>query len=278
MADHYRPDDFESQKELGSYERVENYDVIYRHDHAVLNAFKFYTPFRDKNTQKIYDDMVPMIFATPRREYSERDLNNMDDEKYTAMEWEGDFPPVQHERLIFPSVAVTRLDIAFDASRFTVVPWRQLLYSNDLNLILKSQFPLPYTFSYQFDFWTLFQAELNMFMEQWARKFPRPTWWIDVQFPPPWGEQTVHTQNNGVFSNTSVFETGEEQRALRGVGTINVHGWIPLPTEWVRTIQKISLSIIEDSSQEILETYETELADKQLYWDTGDKEQVLEWL
>ncbi len=277
MADHYRADKFEGQIEAGAYERVENYDVIHRHDHAVLNAFKFYVPYQDQVTDKIYDDMVPLVFATPRREYSERDFNSMDDENYTAMEWEGTFPPTQHERIVYPSVAVTRLDMTFDPGRFTVVPWRKLVYSNDLNLVLGSQFPLPYTFSYQFDFWTLFQAELNMFMEQWARKFPRPTWWVDVQFPPPWGTQTVHTQNGGVFSNTSTFETGEEQRALRGVGTINVHGWIPLPTAWARTIQKISLSIIEDSSQEILEVYETELASKQLFWETGDGEQVLEW-
>lgn len=276
MADHYRVDNFQEFQE-GSYERVENYDVIRRHDHAVLNYFTFWLPFRDKTTQRIMDKMIPMVFATPRREYSERDFYNRDDSTNTAQEWEGDFPPTQLERIVYPSVACTRMDITFDPGRFTVAPWRKLLYSNDLNLVLQSQFPLPYTFSYQFDFWVLFQSELNSMMEQWARKFPRPTWWVDVQYPPPWGTQTVHMQHNGVFSNTSVLETGEEQRALRGVGTINVHGWIPLPTSWVRTIQKLSIEVIEESSQAILETYETELASKQDFWDTGEAWQTLEW-
>jgi hypothetical protein len=61
------------------------------------------------------------------------------------------------------------------------------------------------------------------------------------------------------------------------VATVNVFGWIPLPTSWAKTIQKFSYELIEESSQEILEVLETEWADKQEYWATGEKEQVLQW-
>jgi hypothetical protein len=279
MSGHYREDHFPITREV-SRERVENYDVIYRHDHAIMNAFEFWMPYEDdaiSDTYKLKEKLVPMVFATPRREYAENDFNEDDDTRYTAMEWEGDFYPTQLERIVNPSVAVTRLDISFDQVRYHYAAWRKLVYSDDLNVALEANFPLPYNFSYQFDFWTLQQAHLNIFMEQWARKFPRPTHWVDVQYPPPWGTQTVHTQGSPPFANTSTFEGGEEQRQLRGVATVNVFGWIPLPASWKRTIQKFSFDMIEEQSQEILAVYETELANKQLYWETGDKEQVLQW-
>jgi hypothetical protein len=277
MADqgHFTVDHFPVERTV-ERERVENYDVIYRHDHAVMNYFQFWVPFT--NPEGILKEkLVPSVFATPRREFTERDLNEMDDESYTATKFEGSFQPTQLERIVYPSIAITRLDISFDQVRFTYAPWRKLLYSNDLNLALEANFPLPYNFTYQFDFWCLEQAHLNIFMEQYARLFPRPTHWIDVQYPPPWGTQGVHMQSGGSFGNTSVFEGGEQQREIRGVATVNVFGWIPLPTRWVRTIQKISIEVIEQESEAILAAYETELASKQTFWETGDKEQVLEW-
>ena len=282
VEQHYSPSTgFTGQTQSISRERVENYDVIFRHDHAVMNAFKFWVPFREKATGKMSEQLVPMVFASPRREWAERDINNMEDERYTAMEWEGDYPPTQLERLGYPSIAVTRLDATFDQVRWTYTPWRKLLYSSDLNHVLESNFPLPYNFSYQFDFWVLEQAHLNMMIEQWARGFPRPTHWIDVQYPPPWGVQTVHVQGTPVFSNTSILEGGEQQRELRGVATANVYGWIPLPTRWVRTIQKYSLDVIIENiandSVEIVDMYETELASKQEFWETGETEQILVW-
>ena len=258
-------------------ERVEDYDVISRHDRAVMQHFTFWMPYKKRADQTRYEQMVPMVFATPRREWAENDLNNDDDRRYTAMEWEGDFAPTQLERISYPSIAVTRLDMTFDQVRWTYTPHRKLLYSNDLNLVMKSNFPLPYNFTYQFDFWVLEQEHLNNMMMQWARKIPSPTWWVDVQYPPPWGEQTVHIQGSPVYSNTSILEGGEQQRELRGVANLTVFGWIPLPTSWVRTVQKLTLEVIEDASEEILEIYETEYANKPEFWDTGDPEQVLEW-
>jgi len=280
MSAIYTGSPFDGQTQVVSRERVENYDVIYRHDHAILNGFDFWMPYTDdelSDTYKMREQLVPMVFATPRREFSENDFHEDDATRYTAMEWEGDFYPTQLERIVYPSVAVTRVDISFDQVRYHYGRWRQLAYSDDLNLLLGANFPLPYNFTYQFDFWCLNQAHLNIFMEQWARKFPRPTHWVDVQYPPPWGTQTVHIQGTPTFANTSVLEGGEEQRQLRGVATLNVFGWIPLPASWVRTVQKFSFDLIEESSQEILETLETEWADKQEYWATGEKEQVLQW-
>lgn len=272
----YRPDQFPETRQIAT-ERVENYDVIARHDVALMNYFTFWMPYKDKTTNILHEKLVPMVFATPRREYSERDLNAGDDERRTAMEWEGDSPPTQLERIVYPSIAVSRMDITFDQTRFAYAPWRKLIYSDDLNMVLESNFPLPYNFSYQFDFWMLNQVDWNIFQESWARKFPRPTHWLDVNFPPPWDVQTVHMQTQGLLSNTSILEGGEDQRQIRGVATVNVFGWIPLPTRWVRTIQKLTIDLIEESSQEILEIYETELLSKQDYWDTGDKDQAWVW-
>jgi hypothetical protein len=273
---HYRPDQFPEHHPVVR-ERVENYDVIARHDIALMNYFTFWSMYRDTEIDQLYEKLVPMVFATPRREYSERDLNAGTDRRRTAMEWDGDFPPTQLERIVYPSISVTRLNITFDQVRFTYAPWRKLLYSDDLNMIMAANFPLPYNFSYQFDFWALNQVHLNMFMEQWARKFPRPTHWLDVDYPPPWFVQGVHMQSDGLLSNTSMLEGGEDQRQLRMVATVNVFGWIPLPTRWVRTVQKLSIDLIEESSQEILEVFETEYASKQDFWETGDQEQVLVW-
>jgi len=258
-------------------ERVENYDVIRRQDHAIMNYFKFWMPYEDLETGRLMEKMVPMVFATPRREFTENDFNETDETTYTATEWEGTFEPTAHERIVYPSIAVTRLDASFDQVRFTYAPWRKLIYSSDLNLVLESNFPLPYNFTYQFDFWVEEQAHLNSFMEQWARKFARPTWWVDVEYPPPWGTQSIHMQSTGAFANASTFEGGEQNRELRGVASVNVFGWIPLPTRWVRTVQKITIDLIEQSSEEILETYETEWASKADFWETGDQEQVLVW-
>jgi hypothetical protein len=280
---HYTPSTgFDDQRELiHEHERVEDYDVIHRHDHALMNAFKFYVATREKSTGRRFNQLVPMVFATPRREWLERDLNEGTDERYTASEWEGDYPPTQLERLTYPSISVTRLDATFDQVRWTYTPWRKLLYSNDLNHVLEANFPLPYNFSYQFDFWVLEQAHLNMMIEQMARKFIRPTMWLDVQYPPPWETQTVHMQASPVLANTSVLEGGEQQRELRGVATVNVFGWIPLPTRWVRTIQKYSLEVVMETitgeAEEIIAHYETEYASKQEFWETGETEQILEW-
>lgn len=278
MAGHSRTDQFNMTQVVDSRERVENYDVIYRHDHAIMNAFKFWAPYENLTTGRLMEKLIPMVFATPRREFSENDYHEGDETRYTAMEWEGsEFEPTAHERIVYPAIAVTRLDITFDPVRFTYAPCRKILYSNDLNLVLGANVPLPYNFQYQFDFWMEEQAHLNMFMEQWARKFPRPTYWVDVQYPPPWGTQTVHIQPTQTFSNASTLEGGEQNREIRGVASLNAFGWIPLPTRWVRTIQKLTIDVIEESSQEILAAYETELASKKLFWETGDKEQVLVW-
>ena len=276
MAAHSRSDHFPFTREV-SRERVENYDVIRRQDHAIMNAFEFWIPYTDLTTGRFMEKLVPMVFATPRREFSENDINEDNEDRYTGMEWEGDFEPTQHERIVYPSIAVTRLDMSFDQARWHRAEWRKLAYSSDLNLSLKANFPLPYNFQYQFDFWVEEYAHLNAFIEQWARKFPTPTSWVDVQYPPPWGTQTVHVQATPVFSHTGTLEGGEQNRELRGVTTVTAFGWIPLPTSWQRTIQKVTLEIIEDSSREILEVYETEYASKADFWETGDSEQVLVW-
>lgn len=152
MADHSRTDQFPITQTV-TRERVENYDVIRRHDHAVMNYFKFWMPYEDLEDGRLKEKLVPMVFATPRRAFSENDINADDETRYTAMEWEGEFEPTQHERIVYPAIAITRLDATFDQVRWTFVPWRKILYSSDLNLALEANFPLPYNFQYQFDFW-----------------------------------------------------------------------------------------------------------------------------
>lgn len=251
-------------------ESVVNYDVIRRYDQGMLEFLVMWSP--KKGADGVFKEQaVPITFASPRRVFQD------DEDRLTNSTWVGDFDPTQVEQLVYPSLALTRMDATFDAARWNYAEWRKLSYSSDLNMVSVAGAPLPYTFIYQVDFWTKTYHDLNLLQEQYIRKFPRPTWWIDVQLPPPWGTQSIHIQHQNMFSNASILEVGEQQRDLRGVATINLFGWIPLPLRWVRTVQKLSYSIIEESSQEILETYETEYASKQEYWDTGEKEQVLEW-
>lgn len=253
-------------------ERVENYDVIRRFDHAMLEYFSMWLPFEDETTGELREGRVPFVFATPRREYSG------DDNRQTAQVWSGEFDPTELERIVKPGMVLTRLDAQFDQSRWSYGKnARKLDYSSDLNMVMVSEFPLPYNFSYQIDFWAITYHDVNAFLETFARKFPRPTWWLDIPFPYPWGNQTVHMQSQGTFTPMSQLEGGEMQRDLRAVASVNVFGWIPLPPSWIRTIQRFGFDIIEESSQQILESYVTEWADKQEFWDTGSPDQVLEW-
>jgi hypothetical protein len=101
---------------------------------------------------------------------------------------------------------------------------------------------------------------------------------VDVDFPEPWGTQEVHIIEENI-SSTSVFEPGEDERYLRYVATITMEAWLPLPYEWRRTVQKFGFSIIdENNSNLVIAALETEYADKQEFWDSGDKTQVLEWI
>ncbi len=255
-----------------SEERIENYDILKRYDYAMMEYFKMWIPFRDEDTGELREGLVPTVLATPRREQS----GSFDDRR-NAQTWEGDFPPTQLERIIYPGMTLTRLDATYDQSRFAYTTWRNLGYSDDLNSMMVSNFPLPYNFLYQLDFWVDTYHDYNVLLEQYARKFPRPTWWLDIKFPIPWDEHVVHIQDQGVFSSQSILEGGEIQRDLRAGATVNLFGWIPLPVEWARTIQRFSVDIIDSDASAILEVYETTWADKQEYSETGEKWQVLEW-
>jgi hypothetical protein len=267
----YTPTNF-TEVRLVDQERIENYDVIRRHDQAMLEYFAMYMPFLHEETNTIREKIVPFVFSTPKREYSKDE-----DNKLTAQVFFGDYHITALEKLVYPNMTLTRLNIMFDQTRWHYPEWRHLSYSDDLNLLQVGNFPLPYTFMYQLDFAADTFHDMNIFQEQYARKFPRPTWWLDIIYPMPWDVQTLHMQSDATFTNASTFETADAQRDLRGIATITLLGWIPLPTRWARTIQKYSLDIVEQNSEEILETYTTEAADKITYWNTGNKEQVLTW-
>jgi len=87
----------------------------------------------------------------------------------------------------------------------------------------------------------------------------------------------VHLIEDGI-NNTSVFEPGEDERYVRFASTITMEAWLPLPTTWVRTVQKYGISIIHEETGEILDALETEYADKPEFWATGEKTQVLTWV
>jgi hypothetical protein len=267
----YSPTNF-TEVRIIDQERIENYDVMRRHDLAMLEYFTMYMPFTDEATNLIREKMVPFVFATPKREYSKDE-----DNKLTAQVFAGDYHITALEKLVYPHMTLTRLNVMFDQSRWGYGECRNITYSDDLNTVQVGHFPLPYTFMYQIDFLADTFHDMNNFQEQFARKFPRPTWWVDITFPMPWNTQTLHMQTDGVFNNLSTFETGDAQRDLRGSVTINLYGWIPLPTRWVRTVQRYGFDIIDENSGDILQSYLTEAASKLTYWNTGDKNQALEW-
>ena len=270
MSQKHRSTNFDEVRRITD-ESIKGYDIIRRYDHAMLEYFSMWIPFTDEETGEPREGRVPFIFATPKREHSG------DDEHKTGLSWFGDFAPTQMERIVYPGMTLTRLDATFDQARWTYAESRKLGFSHDLNLVLTSHFPLPYNFLYQIDFWAETYHDLNIFFEDFARKFPRPTYYLDVTYPIPWGEQAVHMQSQGTMNMTSVLEGGEQQRELRGVASVVLYGWIPLSPEWKRTVQRYGISIIEQSSEEILETMYTEWADKNEFWETGEYSQILEW-
>lgn len=270
MSQRYKRTNFDEVRKIPD-ERIENYDVIRRYDHAMLEYFSLWLPFDDDTTEQPEEGRVPFVFASPQREHS------ANPNRKTAQMEEGDYPPTAIERVIYPGMTLTRLDATFDQSRWTFAEWRKLGYSNDLNLVQVSNFPIPYNFLYQIDFWTETYHDLNIFLEDHARKFPRPTHWLDIEFPLPWGEQLVHIQSQGTFTMNSALEGGEQQRELRAVASVVVYGWIPLPPRWVRTVQRMGLEVIDmNATGSIMEEYLSEWADKPDFWETANP-QPLEW-
>lgn len=212
---------------------------------------------------------VPTQFATPRRE----DLAN------TGTVQKGDFQPTEYERVDLPACTLTSYDKRFSIERWTPRKTRKIKYSDDANLVLGAKHPLPYDISYQFEIWTKWQHDMNELIEQYAAKWPQPVYAFDVKFPPavPWGTRAIHMRNEGGFNSSAILEGGEIQRVLRYVASITVEGWIPLPGEWIRTVQKYGLQIIEENSEEILYSAETEYASKEEFWETGSNMQSLTW-
>lgn len=269
MSQRYQGTNFKDERRIPD-ERIENYDVIRRFDHEMLKYFTMWMPFQDEETGEAREGQVPLVFATPQREH----VRNPD--RLTASQKQGDFPPTEIDRLAVPGMTLTRLDATFDQSRWSYTEWRKLTYSNDLNLVQVSNFPLPYNFLYQLDFWAETYHDLNLFLEDYARKFPRPTWWLDIKFPLPWGLKTVHMQSQGAFGMNSTLDGGIQQRELRGVATVVVFGWIPLPPRWVRTVQRVGVEAIDGQTGQILQDSLSNWASKPDFWDTGEQ-QPLEW-
>lgn len=270
MSRRYKETNFTDERRIPD-ERIENYDIIRRFDHAMLEYFTMWLPFQDQDTGEAREGQVPFVFATPKREHIQ------DEDAHIGSQGHGDFEPTSIDRVAVPGMTLTRMDATFDQSRWSYTEWRKLGYSNDLNLVQVSNFPLPYNFLYQIDFWAETYHDLNIFMETFARRFPRPTWWLDIKFPLPWGLKTVHMQSQGTFGMNSVLEGGIQQRELRGVASVVVYGWIPLSPRWVRTVQRMGIDVIEDYTDQIMEEYVSDWASKPDFWDTGFPAAPLEW-
>ena len=213
-------------------------------------------------------DEIPMTFGTPRREFQEG----------TNSIVSGDFKPTAVEKIKVPSTTLVRLDSIFDYRRFTPAEWRGMRYSDDLTQVITARFPLPFNLIYQFEAWADTNHDLNRMQEHYMLKFPKPVWPLEISFPEPWGVHNVHLIEDNI-NNISVFEPGgDEERILRFAATITMEAWVPLPSEWKRTIMKYGLDILNQvNPNQILQSLETEYADKAEFWATGDKTQVLEW-
>ena len=209
---------------------------------------------------------VPMTFGSPRREFGDGTNSQQYD----------DFPPTMAEQIAMPSTTLTRLSETFDWRRYTNAEIRHLGYTDDLNLILTSPFPLPFTLMYQLDAWAETYHDLNGMHERFLLKFPNPVWPIDVVFPQPWGTKPVYLTNDGV-QLTSTLEPGEDERYLRLMATVTMEAWLPLPAVWKRTVQHYSIQFLEQNTEELILLLESEWADKAEFRKTGEKNQVLSW-
>ncbi len=151
----------------------------------------------------------------------------------------GDFERAQ-EQIALPVASFTRTDITVDMNRFKSVINRHVAHlRQDKDEIYQWRFPLPYSITYQVDFWTRYESTLDAIRVWTALKFTGGNYfYLPVDFTGIdrlYNIQNVFTQFGGI-SDTSDLEPGSEQRVERATMSLDVQGWIFFPIEVVKTV------------------------------------------
>jgi hypothetical protein len=180
-------------------------------------------------------DIQPLrvIKSSPERAFADytRDTNYADD----LGEYE-----IAQDQIPLPIASFTRTDLTVDMNRFKSVTNKyagHLRQSKDE--IYQWRFPLPYSLTYQVDFWTRYESTLDAIRIWTALKFTGGNhFYLPVDFQEIdrlYKIQNVFTQFGGI-SDTSDLEPGSEQRVERATMSLDIQGWIFFPVEIVKTV------------------------------------------
>jgi hypothetical protein len=194
--------------------------MLRRYDAAVLNFLRL----------KLEDGSVPMGMATPRREYG----------KQSEMfpESASEIPSRGNQTVRLPAMVISRLNWVPATERHNLAVHRKLGWSDDLNMVKRSQHPLAYDISYQLDIWTRERDDANLLASMTLLKFPRKLAYLTVDLGEGWGEKRVALIVKNVQDLTEL-EPNELDREVRMTVDFELEAWLPLPITDVRTVRKV---------------------------------------
>lgn len=195
--------------------------MLRRYDAAVMECLRL----------KVDEAFVPMGFATPRREYG----------KQSEMfpEVASEIPMRGNQTVRLPAMVLSRLNWTPATERHNLAVHRKLGWSDDLNMVKKSQHPMAYDISYQLDIWAKFRDDANLLASLTLLKFPRKLKYLTVDLGEAWGQKRVALHVKGVQDLTELEPGEEKDREVRMMVDFDLEAWLPLPIEDVRTVRKV---------------------------------------
>lgn len=192
--------------------------ILRQYDQAVVDIL----------TLKSRGEAIPIVMATPRREYGNRREQHPDIDE----------PERQQQTVHLPSMAVGRYDVRPSETRRRLARHRKIRYSDDLNTVGASLPPIAVDISYQLDIWTRLRDDANVILTWTMSKFPRVHRWVTVDMGWPWGEKRVAIRYDGASDNTDLEPGTEGDREVRMTLDLVMEGWIPVEPEEIRTVRR----------------------------------------
>ena len=195
--------------------------MLRRYDQAVMNFLRL----------TLEKEPVPLGFATPRREYGKQGEMFPENKAET--------PRRADQTIRLPAMVVTRLNWTPSDARHNQTTHRKLAWSDDLNIVKKSQHPMAYDIGYQLDIWTKFRDDANILTALTLQKFPKRIRYLTVDLGEGWGEKRVSFIVKSVQDLTELEPGEESDREIRMTITLELEAWLPLPIVDVRTVRKV---------------------------------------
>lgn len=180
---------------------------------------------------------VPVVFAPGIPEYS-------------ALEDTSGIPNQSiFESVFYPIIAVQRLAIKSDWTRFSRPIRRKLSWSHDGNLVAQSPQPIPKRFMYQIDVASLRESEMNQIVVSLERVFgTRTLTTFNIDHGSPWGVLPIYGSFEDSYRETSVIEGSPDraEKLIRRVWTLYMDGWFPQAVKMQRTVRKVGWTLVDN--------------------------------